>query len=589
LIKKIIIPCLVFSSLIFSQELSDAYLESLPESVKEDVLKGIDDRAEKDKTVYRRPSTMVNKSDSEYALYKEFQDSKNEEDANSNVRFGKFIFQSVQSSFMPINEPNFDSSYILDFGDILEIQLTGAKSDSMELEVTRDGSIGMPDIGKIFVAGLSLESADLLVRSKTNAAYVGVESYTSLTNVRDIQILITGNAYKPGMYTLNGNSSVLHAVAIAGGIDSSGSYRQIDLIRGGNVIDSLDLYEIFVYGKSSLTKNLRSGDTIHISQHKNLVHAISGVNRPMIYELKSNETFIDLVSYANGFKTTADTSSALIERITNGKIVTFELNNSQLSNTIAQNNDSIIFEEFVFGRVEIRGAIRKPGFYKITESTKLSEIIKRSGGYKESAYPFGGHLENRKTAILNKEAKDQLYNKFIKNLITGFEILDESALSILESLKETEPTGRVMAEFDINVLESNKELDTRLEEDDVILIPYITEQVYVYGETNSQGTVKYSPGKSANYYIKNAGGYLDSADKKNIYIIHPNGETLSLGKQTNGFNFLSSENKVLVYPGSIIFVPQKSNLNAAKTASIWAPIISSVALSLTSLSVLNSN
>jgi len=376
----------------------------------------------------------------------------------TNVRFGKFIFQSVQSSFMPINEPNFDSSYILDFGDILEIQLTGAKSDSMELEVTRDGSIGMPDIGKIFVAGLSLESADLLVRSKTNAAYVGVESYTSLTNVRDIQILITGNAYKPGMYTLNGNSSVLHAVAMAGGIDSSGSYRQIDLIRGGNVIDSLDLYEIFVYGKSSLTKNLRSGDTIHISQHKNLVHAISGVNRPMIYELKSNETFIDLVNYANGFKTTADTSSALIERITNGKIVTFELNNSQLSNTIAQNNDSIIFEEFVFGRVEIRGAIRKPGFYKITESTKLSEIIKRSGGYKESAYPFGGHLENRKTAILNKEAKDQLYNKFIKNLITGFEILDESALSILESLKETESTGRVMAEFDINVLESNNHI-----------------------------------------------------------------------------------------------------------------------------------
>ena len=64
---------------------------------------------------------------------------------------------------------------------------------------------------------------------------------------------------------------------------------------------------------------------------------------------------------------------------------------------------------------------------------------------------------------------------------------------------------------------------------------------------------------------------------------------MRIGKQGNGFNFLNSENAVLVYPGSIIFVPQKTTLNAAKTASIWAPIISSIALSLTSLSVLNNN
>jgi protein involved in polysaccharide export with SLBB domain len=585
--KTIILSTIVFTSIIFSQDISEAYLESLPESVKEDVLKGIDDRTEQENAIYKRPSSMVDKKDSEYAQYKEFKDIQNEDIVDTNVRFGEFIFQSVQSSFMPINEPNFDSSYVLDFGDVIEVQLVGAISEIEELQVNRDGSINMPDIGKIFVSGLSLESANSLIKNKIESVYIGVESNISLIGVRDIQILISGNAYKPGMYTFNGNSSILHALAMAGGINSSGSYRQIDLIRNNKIVDTLDLYEVFIYGKSSLTDNLRSGDTIHIPHHKNLVHAVSGVNRPMIYELNSNESFINLVNYAEGFKSTANKNSLLVERISNGKIVTIELDESDLAETKIKDNDSLIVEEFVLGRVEIKGAVTKPGFYKISENTKLSEIIRRSGGYKDSAYPFGGYLDNKKTAILNEEAKNQLYNKFIKDIVMGFEMLDESALLILESLKETESSGRVMAEFDLDVLTANPELDTRLEEGDTILIPYINEQIYVYGETNNQGAIKYSPGKSANFYISNAGGFLKSADARGVFIIHPNGEAISLNGNRGGLGLFAAQDNELIYPGSIIFVPQKSNLNTAKRASIWAPIISSVALSLTSLSVLN--
>lgn len=583
-----LITLTLFSSITFSQELSEAYLESLPESVKEDVLKGIDDKNNQDKTIYRRPSSMVDKNESEFAQYKEFKNNQKKDDITTNLRFGEYIFQSVQTSFMPINEPNFDGSYILDFGDVLDIELVGQKDESLEVQINRDGSINIPEIGKIFISGLSLESASSLISSKIQNMFIGVESYVSLVNIRDIQILISGNAYKPGMYTLNGNSSVLHAVAMAGGIDANGSYRQIDLIRRGEIVESLDLYEVFIYGDSRMSMGLRSGDTIHISQHKNLVHAVSGVNRPMIYELKSNETFMDLINYANGFKTTADKSSILVERFVNGEISTFLLDENQLSKSVTLNNDSLIVEEFLFGKVEIKGAVKKPGFYKITENTTLKDVLKRAGGYKKSAYPFGGHLNNKRTAKLNQEAKDQLYNNFIKDLVTGFEVLDESALQILESLKETESSGRVMAEFDISVLDANPDLDTRLEEGDEILIPYSAEQVYVYGETNSQGTVKYSPGKPPSFYINSSGGYLKTANTKGVYIVHPNGETISLSGNGRYLNILN-DNDELVYPGSIIFVPQNSNLNAAKTASIWAPIISSIALSLTSLSVLNNN
>jgi len=586
--KIILLSFFILPLILTSQEISEEYLESLPASVKEDVLKGIDDRDNKNKPVYRRPSTMVKKDNTEFAQYKEFQNSKNEKNLDTNIRFGKSIFDSVQSSFMPINEPNLDGSYILDFGDVLEVQLIGQKDKIEELPINRDGSISVTEIGKIYVAGLSLDSASKLIKFKIKEIFIGVDAFVSLINVRDIQILISGNAYKPGMYTLNGNSNVLHAISMAGGVNEKGSYREINLIRNSQTVATLDLYDIFITGNSNLSANLRSGDTIHITHYKNLVHAVSGVNRPMIYELKDGETFNDLIYYANGISSSANIKKSLIETIVDGEVIANYVNFQDLASLVVRNNDSLLIEEILFGKVEIKGAVKMPGYYKIMEDTKLSSILKRAGGYKKSAYPFGGYLENKRTAKLNQEAKDKLYNNFIKDLITGFEILDESALSILESLKETESSGRVMAEFDLDVLELNPDIDTRLENGDVILIPFVTEQVYVYGETNKQGTVKYISGKSPSYYINNAGGYLKTANKSGLYIIHPNGETLSFNKSV-GSRFVSYDSEISVYPGSIIYVPQNSNLNVAKSASVWAPIISSVATSITALSVLNNN
>ena len=587
--KKIfLLTFLITSITAYSQEISEAYLESLPDSVKQDVLKGIDNKNKKEEPVYKRPSSMIEKENSEFAQYKEFKDLDKDE-IDTNVRFGEFIFHSVQSSFMPINEPNFDSSYLLDFGDILEIQITGQNDLLEEVPIKRDGSINLPEIGKIFISGLSLESASTLIKGKIKNAYIGADVFVSLINIRDIQILISGNAYRPGMYTLNGNSSILHAIASAGGIDKKGSYREINLIRNNIIINTIDLYQAFIYGKSTFKVNLRSGDTIHISQHKNLVQSISGVNRPMIYELIQDENFQDLINYSNGFTSNVNTESILVERIDGDEIITFNISKDDLSKTLVQDNDSLIIQEFLFGKVEIKGAIRMPGFYKINQNTNLSDVLERAGGYKLTAYPFGGHLNNKKTSLLNEKVRNELYNKFIKDLITGFESFDESTLEIFEQLKDADATGRVMAEFDIDVLRARPELDTRLDDGDVILIPFMTEQVYVYGETNSQGTVKYSPDKSIDYYIDTAGGYLKTADKKGIYIVHPNGETSSLQEYKRSLGFIDNKNKIPVYPGSIIYVPQKSNINAAKSASIWAPIISSVALSLTSLSVLNNS
>ena len=165
----------------------------------------------------------------------------------------------------------------MDYGDVLEIQFVGQRTSIEKLPVKRDGSISIPEIGKIFVSGLPLVEASEIIKSRVNTAFIGVNAYVSLINVRDIQIIVAGNVFNPGPYTLNGNSNLFHALSMSGGPSEIGSFRAIDLIRNGKIIESLDLYETFIYGTSSFGSRLRSGDVVFVRSVSNLVRISGGV------------------------------------------------------------------------------------------------------------------------------------------------------------------------------------------------------------------------------------------------------------------------------------------------------------------------
>jgi protein involved in polysaccharide export with SLBB domain len=147
-----------------------------------------------------------------------------------------------------------------------------------------------------------------------------------------------------------------------------------------------------------------------------------------------------------------------------------------------------------------------------------------------------------------------------------------------------------MAEFDLDVIKANPYLDTTLDDGDVIIIPISTQQVYIFGEVNNSGAVRYMPSQNLNQYIVNAGGVLENADIDNIFIVHPNGEVNRLASNTR-LSFLNSRDiATLIYPGSVIYIPRKVlSRDPSLVASIWAPIVSAMATSITALSVLNNN
>jgi protein involved in polysaccharide export with SLBB domain len=258
------------------------------------------------------------------------------------------------------------------------------------------------------------------------------------------------------------------------------------------------------------------------------------------------------------------------------------------------NNDSIFIQEYKIDTVSIMGSVNNPGTYKFTRGTTLSEAIKKSGGYDSSAYQFGGYLENKKALDINKISKDRLYDKFLTNLIMNSgatsSMQDSGVMEILIQIKNSESTGRVIAEFDLDIISSDPSKDTILEDGDKIYIPQLTQQVFIQGEVSNSGAIRYAPGKDIDYYINKSGGALLTADLDNIFIVHPNGETENFANKSRLSFIVEDSNKELIYPGSIIYIPQKTNFaNSLQTASIWAPIISSIALSLTSLSVLNNS
>lgn len=575
--KFIYLSCLILPLFLFSQQIDEEFLNTLPEEIKEDILEKMEAKEETEKPVYRKGSTRLDKE-------------KDNEKEDLRKVFGHDFFDTFQSSFMPTNEPNLDSSYVLDFGDVLQIQLVGQEDKLDEYTINRDGSISLPDVGKIFLSGLSLGEASSLIKTKISNSFIGTDAFVTLISIRDITILIAGNAYNPGIYTINGNSNMLHALSLSGGIDDIGSYRNIHLVRNGSVIDTLDLYDLLIYGISNTSRSLRSGDSIIVKPVGKLVSVESGVKRPGLYELRDDESFDDLINFANGLKPNANTENIIIKSLNKGIVSSKYLSLDQISNQLVNHADSLFIKEYIYNTVEIRGAIENPGYYTLPLGTSLSELIDKAGGYTKSAYPLGGYLDNKKTFEINTLSKEKLYESFLNNFIRKFKDgeKDKNSAFILEELKNTNVTGRVIAEFDTDVIRANPSLDTMLEDGDKILIPNLTQQVFVQGDVGNPGAVRYSSSKDITYYISNAGGLLESADSKTIFVVHPNGTSESLYASSNLSFYNNSD--ILIYPGSIIYVPRSTFIvSKLESASIWAPIVSSIALGLTSLSVLGND
>lgn len=592
-------------AIVKAQELDSSYLDSLPEDIREDLMERADANMSDGQENYRSSlySSKLEQAEELIELKSRLEADlaelerrlKTDDDLSISEDlelFGSDFFRTFQTSFMPINEPNPDSSYTLDNGDVLNIQLIGQINTENTFIVNGNGSVNLPEVGQINVAGLTLDEASSIIKAKVNSVLIGTDAYINLSEIRDVNVLISGNAKNPGVYTLTGNSNILHALTMAGGVNEFGSYREINLVRNGVVEETLDVYDLLIDGNYNLKKRLRSGDVVFIEARKNIITIDGAIKRPAKYEITENEFLGDVIRYANGLKQTADLLNISLERMLDGSLKSIPIKNiSQFNSIIPIEGDLIYIREYAYRTASISGAVYKPGKYTMAPGETIEDLIEKAGGFTDNAYPFGAVYENEDAKTINKKAQELLYEEFLDNIIAlsqlnigqNFDLTP--VLKLTEEIKNSKPSGRVV----VDLLSDNPDDFLSISAGDKLIIPEKTNSVFVYGEVSSEGAITFVPDEGVDYFVEKSGGYKRFADNESIYILHPNGETQRYSKQRN--LFANEPRNLKMYPGSVIFVPRKLDNSSTRrlATQAYVSILGNLGVALASLSSINNN
>ena len=604
--KIILMLSLIAITYLYSQELDQSFLDSMPEDIKKDLIEKNAKQGLKSKQNYKPYlySSKLNQAEELIKLKErleldliELERRINSDDGliidDGLKLFGNDFFNTFQTSFMPTNEPNPGSDYYLDTGDVLNIQMVGQKDTIDDFIIDGSGSISLEDIGKVSIAGMSLGEASSLIKSKINSAYIGTDAFISLSEIRDVNVLVTGNAKNPGIYTFTGNSNILHAITAAGGVSKFGSYREINLIRNNEVIESLDVYDLLINGQYNIKKRLRSGDVVFVEARKSIVTIDGAVYRPAKYEVLDDQNLDSIIEFANGIKRTADLQNISLERVLDGVLKTVPIvNKSQFKSITALDGDLIYIREYPYREAKISGAVLKPGTYTMSANENINDLVEKAGGYTNNAYLYGAIYINEDAKKINEKANDILYQEFLDNIIAvsqqniggNFDLTP--IVQLTKEIKDSDINGRVIIDLeDENLINSYS-----VKESDHLFIPEINNVVYVYGETSSEGAVMYSEDKSVDYFVEKSGGYKRFADKKSIYILYPNGESQLYSTKRNIFES-SPKSTISIKPGSIIFVPRELDESTPRrlAAQAYVSILGNLGIALASLSSINNN
>ncbi|QBJ64280.1 SLBB domain-containing protein [Pseudoalteromonas sp. DL-6] len=293
--------------------------------------------------------------------------------------FGYDLFAGEPTTFMPNESAPVPDTYLVGRGDQLLINFYGKESESFEVIVDREGRINIPDLSPVQVAGLTFAEVKELIKVKVEQEVIGVKAFVSLGKLRSIRILVLGEAYKPGSYSVSSLTTVSHALFISGGVSDIASLRNIQVKRGGKLVANFDLYDLLIRGDSSNDIILKPGDVVFIPSVGEQVTVEGLVKRPAIFELKKGETAKQLLKMAGGIKPNAYAKSVIVERFNNQhkEVLSVDFSKKQV-NYIPQDGDRIRFSaigEQYQTSISLIGAVVRPGNYQWYKGKRISDIL----------------------------------------------------------------------------------------------------------------------------------------------------------------------------------------------------------------------
>jgi protein involved in polysaccharide export with SLBB domain len=299
--------------------------------------------------------------------------------------FGAELFQGVPSTFAPLTNVPVTADYVIGPGDEILMQAYGQISFDLHLTVDRSGEIDIPKVGTVRVAGLKYSQLQPFLEKQVGRNFRNFTLFVNLGQLRTLQIFVTGQARRPGSFTLSSLSTLVNAVFAVGGPAANGSMRNIELRRDGELLTTFDMYDLILRGDKSKDVRLLPGDVIFFPVAGPRVAVFGSVGRPAIYELKGAATIDSVLALSGGLTTIASQQNAEIQRIEPGGANGHKLRhvlevqlNSEGRNARLEDGDILRVLSLVpkfDNAIVLRGNVANPGTYAWHEGMKVRELI----------------------------------------------------------------------------------------------------------------------------------------------------------------------------------------------------------------------
>ena len=487
--------------------------------------------------------------------------------------------------------------YVLGPGDEVLLSLWGSVEANLRLTVDRAGRLSIPRIGTLSLVGVKYGELRNLIRQRVATQFRNFDLSVALGEVRAIRIYVTGFVQKPGAQSVSGLSTVLHGLLAAGGPSAVGSYRTIQLRRGGTLVSTLDLYDLLLRGDRSADRSLRNDDVIHVAAVGPQVGVIGSVNRPAVFELKPGETLNDALAMAGGPSTVANRSNAVIHRLDEraGQALR-DVNLAKDGGQPLSNGDVLRVLSMAdvarpalrqSKRVRVDGEVQRPGDYVLPAGSTLRDALNAAGGLTTEAYLFGAEfsreavrlsqIENYDRALRDLEAEFNRAALAQKERTAGpnqdfTAARNTGQFKLIERLRAVQPTGRVVLQFTPG---DNRLPELALEDGDRLYIPARPTTVNVYGSVFNSGSYLYSADRTLDQYLNLAGGPTRTADKSSVFVLRANGSVVSNRGTRSGWGFGGGLVEAMqAQPGDTVFVPEEIyRTDATQDVKDWAQIL----------------
>jgi protein involved in polysaccharide export with SLBB domain len=372
----------------------------------------------------------------------------------------------------------------------LLIDLSGDNEANYQLKVSPEGTINLQYVGRISVGGLSIEQATSKIRTSMAGTYPSLRSgrtsvAVNIGNIRSIKVTVLGEVVKPGSYTLPSLVTVFNALYASGGPNVNGSFRKIQVIRGNRVVSTIDVYDFLLNGIQKNNIRLQDQDVINVPVYQSLVEMSGEVKRPAYFEVLSTESLNDVIRFAGGFNNQAYTAKIKVLQNTNKERKITDVAADNYASYGPLNGDKYIVESILDrfeNRVEIVGAVFRPGPYELDKGLTLKGLVGKADGLTEDAFLNRGYITRLNT---------------------------DNSLSLIS--------------FDVDKVLKGTDADIPLQREDKVVINSIFDlkeeyKVSIQGEVREPGTFEYADNMNLEALIQMAGGFNEGATPNRIEI-----------------------------------------------------------------------